>query len=100
MNAEQWNRLKAWGSSTMVKIRLDTKAKQIQKFDRLQTKQHLAPELDQDNRSLAPKEMEALALGLNFPVTLKQIPNFESLQQLRLQPANLTMKQHNYSDTG
>ena len=57
----------------MEKISLDTKAKQIQKFDRLQAKQHLAPQLDQgkvvknfSSRSFTPKEMEALALGLNF----------------------------------
>ena len=46
VNAEQWNRLEAWCSSTMEMIGLDTKAKQIQKFDHLQTKQHLAPQLD------------------------------------------------------
>ena len=84
VNAEQWNWLKAWCSSTMEKISLDTKAKQIQKFDRLQAKQHLAPQLNQDkvvknfsSRSLAPKEKEALALGLNFAVTPKQIPTFK-----------------------
>ena len=92
----------------MEKIGLDTKAKKIQKFDCLQAKQHLAPQLDQgkvvknfSSRSLAPKEKKALALGLNFAVTLKQIPTFKIiLQQLRPQPANLTVKQHNYSDTG
>ena len=56
-----------------------------QKYECLQVKQHLAPpQLDQDkivknlsSRSLAPKEKEALALGLNFAVTPKRIPTFE-----------------------
>ena len=50
----------------------------------LLAKQHLAPQLNQDrvmknfsSSSLAPKELEALVLGLNFAVTPKQIPTFE-----------------------
>ena len=85
VNEEQWNQLEAWCCSTMEKICLDSKAKQIQKFEHLQAKQHVAPpQLDQDkvvkslsSRSLAPKEKEALALGLNVAVTPQWIPTFE-----------------------
>ena len=48
VNAEQWSRLEAWCNSTTENIGLDTKAKQIQKFERLQAKQCLAPRLEQD----------------------------------------------------
>ena len=84
LNAEQWNQLNTWCSSTAERVSLDTKAKQIQKFERLHVKQHLAPQLDQDkavrnfnSRTLVEKEKEALALGLNFAVAPKQIPTFE-----------------------
>ena len=82
VNAEQWSRLEAWCNITTQNIGLDTKAKQIQKFERLQAKQRLAPRARHSGekfqqQTLAEKEKAALALGLNFSVAPKQIPTFE-----------------------
>ena len=79
MSVEKWDQLETWCSSITERVSLDTKAKPIHKFKRLQAKQHLAPQLDQDkvvknlsSKTLTEKEKEALALGLNFVVAPKQ----------------------------
>ena len=63
---------------------LDTKARQMQKFECLQAKQHPAPQLDKDklvkksgSRSLTEKNKDVLALGLNFAVAPRWIPTLE-----------------------
>ena len=89
------------------RVSLDTKAKQIQKFERLQAKQHLAPQLDQDkvvknlsSKTLTEKEKEALALGLNVAVAPKQIPTFEIIATTEATASNSTLQQHKHSDMG
>ena len=102
---EKCKQLETWCSCTTEMIHRETKATQMQKFERLQAKQHPVPQLDKDklvknlsSRNLTEKEKDVLALGLNFAVTPRQIPtqqiiasmestatqlNKETAQQLR-----------------
>ena len=84
VKTEQWAELETWCSSTTEKIGSDTKAKQTQKFERLQAKQHSMHQLDQDkivknfsHRALTEKEKDVLSRGLDFAITPKQIPTLE-----------------------
>ena len=80
MGEGKWKQLETWCSSTTEMIHWETKATQMQKFERLQAKLHLVPQLDKDklvknlsSRNLTEKEKDVLALGLNFAVTPRQI---------------------------
>ena len=102
MGEGKWKQLKTWCSSTTEMIHRETKATQMQKFERLQAKQHLVPQLDKDklvknlsSRNITKKEKDVLALGLN----LLSHPD-RSLQPQSQQPLNWTRKQPNNSDTG
>ena len=81
---EKWKQLETWCSSTTEMNQQETKATQVQKFERLQAKQHLVPQLDKDklvknlsSRNLTEKEKDVLALGLNFAMKLRQIPTHQ-----------------------
>ena len=103
----KWRQLETWCKSTTEMISLDTKARQMQKFEHLQAKQHPGPQLNKEklvknlsNRSLTEKEKDVLALGLNFAVAPKGSQPLKSLQLRSQQPASLTERQLNNSDTG
>ena len=71
--------LETWLNSTTQMTK--TKAVQMQRFECLQAKQHLAPQLDKDKlveslstRKLTEKEKDILSLELNFAITPRQIP--------------------------
>ena len=81
---DKWKQLKTWCSSTTETVHLETKTTQMQKFERLQAKQHLVPQLDKDklvknlsSRNLTEQEKDVLALGLNFAVAPRQIPTLQ-----------------------
>ena len=74
----KWRQLETWCKSTTEMIFLDTKARQMRTFERLQAKQHTGPQLNKErlvknlsSRSLTEKEKDVLALGLNFAVAPK-----------------------------
>ena len=78
--ADQYVRIREWGSDSARKESEVVKRRQIKKFDELYRKKY-GQGLDHDKvvcnlskRRLSSDEKQVLALGLNFAVTPKTIP--------------------------
>ena len=76
----QWQRVREWCETAALKVAEETKAKQINKFNRFYMQKYgrgVNPDKvvhNASDKALIDDEKQVLALGLNFAVTPKDIP--------------------------